>query len=158
MAANRFQFSRGLRATHLAWEESTLAFVCYALPAPIRNVARGGSCISRTSRPFGGAPIRVSAVVCRGRVAGPCVVMRIWVRHRNWRSTDGKRYNECYPAFDHHNEFPLFGHFQGLPPTNNPNGSVVDQPLATTNSIVTSFTERCGRRAIRVVHLRGKSY
>jgi hypothetical protein len=153
--------SGGLRATHLAWKESTLAFVCYALPAPIRTVARDGSCISSTSRPlpFIGAPIRVSAVVCRGRVAGPHVVMGIWMRHRNWRSTDGKRYNECYPASNHHDEFPyvwIFGHSRGLPPTNNSGGSVVDHSMATTNSIVTSFMERCGRRAIRVVHLRGK--
>jgi hypothetical protein len=38
--------------------------------------------------------------------------MIIWVRHRNWRSTDNKRYNECDPDFDHHDEFPLFAFAQ----------------------------------------------
>jgi hypothetical protein len=104
-AANQSRSSCGLIAPHLAWKESTLALVCYAIPAA--SVRREGRPVSGTGRPLVGA-VRISAAVAirRGRVVGVCV-MGPSICHGAWRNADGECHDECNPGFGHHHEVPL---------------------------------------------------
>src|SRR5215469_9294286 len=112
-ATNQCRFSRGLIAPHLAWKESILPLVCYAIPAA--SVRREGRPVSGTGRPLVTAAVQISTAVAirRGYVVGVCV-MGTRMCDGVWRNTDSERHDERNPGFVHHEFLLKSARFQRL--------------------------------------------